>query len=283
MKSDGKQQPPVSKSKGPTLVKSKYGGNKNSNKVNDKHEACLTPSDDDSNEESPSDYKKGGYHPVKIGDKFKNRYTVLMKLGWGHFSTVWLVSDSKTNELAAMKIMRSAKTYTESAIDEIKLLSDIHRYADSKENRCVRILDHFDHRGPHGCHVVLIFEVLGDNLLTLIRRYGNRPIPLPIVKNITRQMLEAMAYFHDECHIIHTDFKPENVMMVEPLKDRSWTISADALKSFMSITEAKEAPDLASSTPPAPITAPVSNAPEADTKNLTEEAAKEEAGSRTDE
>ena len=35
----------------------------------------------------------GGYHPVKIGDLFNNRYHVIRKLGWGHFSTVWLCWD----------------------------------------------------------------------------------------------------------------------------------------------------------------------------------------------
>eukprot|EP01024_Parvocaulis_polyphysoides_P048506 TRINITY_DN46300_c0_g3_i2.p1 TRINITY_DN46300_c0_g3~~TRINITY_DN46300_c0_g3_i2.p1 ORF type:complete len:114 (-),score=17.10 TRINITY_DN46300_c0_g3_i2:51-392(-) len=44
----------------------------------------------DSDYEGDSGYKKGGYHPVQIADKFKDgRYTVLRKLGWGHFSTVW--------------------------------------------------------------------------------------------------------------------------------------------------------------------------------------------------
>lgn len=32
---------------------------------------------------------RGGYHPVVIGDVFDNRYRVIRKLGWGHFSTVF--------------------------------------------------------------------------------------------------------------------------------------------------------------------------------------------------
>ena len=39
-------------------------------------------------------YKIGGYHPVKLGEVYNNKYLVLKKLGWGHFSTVWLVSNS---------------------------------------------------------------------------------------------------------------------------------------------------------------------------------------------
>jgi serine/threonine-protein kinase SRPK3 len=37
----------------------------------------------------------GGYHRVVIGDIFNERYVVLEKLGWGHFSTVWLARDAK--------------------------------------------------------------------------------------------------------------------------------------------------------------------------------------------
>ena len=51
-------------------------------------------SDDDEQEDS-GDYCVGGYHPVKIGDLFHDRYHVVRKLGWGHFSTVWLSWDLK--------------------------------------------------------------------------------------------------------------------------------------------------------------------------------------------
>lgn len=48
----------------------------------------------------------GGYHPVRIGEKYKDgRYVVLRKLGWGHFSTVWLVQDTKTGVEAALKVI----------------------------------------------------------------------------------------------------------------------------------------------------------------------------------
>ena len=47
-------------------------------------------------EEDYEDYVKGGYHPVHIGDTFSDgRYVVVRKLGWGHFSTVWLAKDTK--------------------------------------------------------------------------------------------------------------------------------------------------------------------------------------------
>lgn len=53
----------------------------------------------------------GGYHPVYVGEKFKQgRYVVLKKLGWGHFSTVWLVLDTTSHTFAALKVRSSSRS-----------------------------------------------------------------------------------------------------------------------------------------------------------------------------
>ena len=96
----------------------------------DDEEEEILGSDDDE-QEAPSDYCKGGYHPVKIGDLFHNRYHVIRKLGWGHFSTVWLCWDLKDKKFVALKVVKSASHYTETALDEIKLLKCV-READEK-------------------------------------------------------------------------------------------------------------------------------------------------------
>lgn len=50
----------------------------------------------------------GGYHPVRMGERYKDgRYVVLRKLGWGHFSTVWLVRDAVAGREAALKVSTS--------------------------------------------------------------------------------------------------------------------------------------------------------------------------------
>ncbi|KAG4300714.1 hypothetical protein PCANB_002977 [Pneumocystis canis] len=169
-----------------------------------------------SGEEDLEDYCKGGYHPVQIGEKFKDgRYIVVRKLGWGHFSTVWLTKDTVKDCYVALKIVRSASHYTETALDEIELLKKI-----NTANPChpgaahvVSLLDNFEHRGPNGTHICMIFELLGENLLSLIKRYDYRGIPIPLVKQITKQVLLGLDYLHRNCGIIHTDLKPENVLI----------------------------------------------------------------------
>ena len=43
---------------------------------------------------------------MRVGERYKEgRYVVQRKLGWGHFSTVWLVSDTATGGEAALKVM----------------------------------------------------------------------------------------------------------------------------------------------------------------------------------
>ncbi|KSA03193.1 uncharacterized protein AC631_01090 [Debaryomyces fabryi] len=98
-------------------------------------------------EENANDYKVGGYHPVSKGEvyfsrDFPNReYIILRKLGWGHFSTVWLAKSRYNQELAsstsqdssvdtddhyvAIKFVKSNDNYMEAAEDEIKLLKTL--------------------------------------------------------------------------------------------------------------------------------------------------------------
>ena len=138
----------------------------------------------DDEEEGDDGYKPGGYHPVNIGDRFNFfRYTVVDKLGWGHFSTVWLCHDKQSrntkNEYVALKVQKSAAHYKEAAIDEIELLNTISTNSKAKNSgsnsefnfNIVSLLDHFEHNGPNGKHVCMAFEVLGENLLSVIKRF----------------------------------------------------------------------------------------------------------------
>ena len=59
----------------------------------------------------------------------------------------------------------------------------------------------------------MVFEVLGHNLLKLITKSNYRGIPLENVRIIVKQVLEGLHYLHSKCKIIHTDLKPENVLM----------------------------------------------------------------------
>lgn len=63
----------------------------------------------------------------------------------------------------------------------------------------------------NGSHFVMVFEILGVNLLEIMKRYEYRGIPIPLVRRMAKQILIGLDYLHRQCRIIHTDLKPENV------------------------------------------------------------------------
>lgn len=60
----------------------------------------------------------------------------------------------------------------------------------------------------------MVFEVLGSNLLDLIVKSNYTGIPLENVRCIIKQVLEGLDFMH-RLTIIHTDIKPENILMDE--------------------------------------------------------------------
>ncbi|KAG9099148.1 serine/threonine protein kinase, CMGC group [Ceratobasidium sp. UAMH 11750] len=176
-------------------------------------------------EESPTEYQPGGYLRVRIADRFVQRYRVVRKLGWGHFSTVWLAHDAHTDTHIALKIVKSAPRYVRTATDEIDLLqhvidrgaSDPSAVRHPGRDRLVTFLDAFKHTNPRSgqIHSCIAFEPLGMNLLQLIQlpEHKHRGIPVQLCKQIARQTLHGLDYLHRVCKLIHTDLKPENIML----------------------------------------------------------------------
>ncbi|KAJ6244956.1 hypothetical protein M0813_20661 [Anaeramoeba flamelloides] len=181
------------------------------------------------NKENPDEYCKGGYNPTKVGDIFKERYKALIKIGWGYFSTVWLVEDLKyggkmvrtkagkivmKEKYLALKIVKSSKIFAQVAIDEIKILFKCAMNDPEDKFNIVRLTDHFTHKGPNGRHICMVFEFLDQNhLLSFLKKHSNDGLPINIVKQITKQTLIGLHHLHSRCKVIHTDIKPENIMI----------------------------------------------------------------------
>lgn len=212
------------------------------------NESAEDYSDDE--DEGEDGYKPGGYHRVKVGEVYNQRYVVIKKLGWGHFSTVWMVKDravkknsqrtSGSNQFFALKVQKSAEHYTEAAMDEVELLDCISKErklcetafklspagADKNGMNLIDVVDHshhvaslhdsFFHSGPNGRHMCMVFSMLGCNLLSVIKAYNYRGIPIPAVKKMIRGISKGLDFIHRKCQIIHTDLKPENVLLQFP-------------------------------------------------------------------
>eukprot|EP00442_Polarella_glacialis_P009466 CAMPEP_0115136022 /NCGR_PEP_ID=MMETSP0227-20121206/56112_1 /TAXON_ID=89957 /ORGANISM="Polarella glacialis, Strain CCMP 1383" /LENGTH=486 /DNA_ID=CAMNT_0002542949 /DNA_START=111 /DNA_END=1568 /DNA_ORIENTATION=- len=169
-----------------------------------------------SDEDDPRDYKRGGYHPVMPYQLYNARYRVLSKLGAGAFSTVWLCADEKeitdgTPALVAMKICKSKKSVCEQARDEVLLLERLNE-SGRPSSHCVEMLGHFWHTGPNGRHKCMVFEVMGENLLAMVKHFDYNGVPLELCRRVARHTLMGLEYIHS-CGVLHTDVKLENVLI----------------------------------------------------------------------
>ncbi|KAK1444487.1 protein kinase domain-containing protein [Babesia gibsoni] len=193
-----------------------------------------------SESEDPESYVPGGYHPVKVGEVYDGRYRIEGKLGWGYFSTVWLAADIKRKPLkfVAIKFQRSAPSHTDAICDEMDLLKKVRdevicrKWVSSKKiykevlgdlynstRGVVSYLNWFTVRGPNGRHVCVVLEPMGPNILSLIKLYKFKGVPLPLVRKITAHVLLGLDYLHRICGIIHTDLKPENILVTSKLSN----------------------------------------------------------------
>ncbi|XP_068763479.1 SRSF protein kinase 3 [Struthio camelus] len=166
-------------------------------------------------EEAPAAKDAGGHHPVQEGEVFNMRYQALRKLGCGAFATVWLCQDMRRKKHVAVKVPRSGESFAEAAQDEVSLLRCVSsmKKKDRAGENIICLLDDFRMMGENGFHMCLVFEALGPSLRCLMGNYAVQGLPLPFVKKTLQQVLAGLQFLHHRCRIIHTDIKPENILL----------------------------------------------------------------------
>ncbi|CAK7201143.1 hypothetical protein SEUCBS139899_003845 [Sporothrix eucalyptigena] len=174
-------------------------------------------------------YRPGKYHPVDLGDVLvDDRFTVVRKLGYGSFSTVWLAHDSAQDAYVALKILvakqsgTSGKLPTEAAMYrflEEKTKGDPNKKK-TFESHFVKLLSTSTVNGPNGTHTCLAFEPTGptvNDMLDELPEYKSQRwtpkmrYPVWMAKQILRGVLEALQLLHAN-GVVHGDVQPGNML-----------------------------------------------------------------------
>ncbi|KEQ72297.1 kinase-like protein [Aureobasidium namibiae CBS 147.97] len=153
---------------------------------------------------------------VEIGQVFYDRYRVETHLGAGRYASVWLVIDSTNGEHAALKILNSDFYNGGHQIFELEVMQRVsavsHQSTHPGRNHVTYLKNHFELEGPTGKHVAMVMPLLGDSIAEKATTGHIMRIPPPTVRNIAKQMLEALDFLHSECGVIHTDLQPSNIL-----------------------------------------------------------------------
>lgn len=141
-------------------------------------------------------YEPGGFHPVHLQDVYDSRYSIVHKLGFGGFSTVWLARDSMEDEWVALKILASEPSTKSTARSNILEDNDIQ----SSALFCVPKQE-FWIDGPNGRHLCFVLPVVGPSCSSLSKGIYSTMKPA-LAASIGRQAVEATALLHSKgfCH-----------------------------------------------------------------------------------
>eukprot|EP00918_Siedleckia_nematoides_P040821 GHVU01088599.1.p1 GENE.GHVU01088599.1~~GHVU01088599.1.p1 ORF type:complete len:1194 (+),score=167.84 GHVU01088599.1:176-3757(+) len=139
-------------------------------------------------------------------------YEVLEFLGRGTFGQVVKCWKKGTNEIVAIKILKNHPSYARQGQIEVSILSRLMQ-ENADDFNFVRAYECFQHKN----HTCLVFEMLEQNLYDFLKQNKFQPLPLKYIRPITQQVLTALLKLKN-LGLIHADLKPENIMLVDPVR-----------------------------------------------------------------
>lgn len=165
---------------------------------------------------------KDGHYIYRQEDMFGGgRFVVKGLLGQGTFGKVLKCTDSgdfvmsnnpfKLNtNLVAVKVIRAIDRYREAAKTELRVLHAIRENDIPGQYQCLMLQECFEYRD----HVCIVTDLLGRSVYDFMCSNGVARFPGSHVQAMAKQLIRSVCFLHD-LGIIHTDLKPENVVLCD--------------------------------------------------------------------
>jgi serine/threonine protein kinase len=134
-------------------------------------------------------------------------FEIIRELGRGGFGTVYEAKNLSDKLIVALKIVKDPA-------NAIQAIREGQRLRRVKHKNIVVM--HKVHDFGNGTCALEMEVVSGGDLshhLEARRRNSNFVLPHQVVLRFSRQLLEALAYLHDEMKWLHGDIKPQNILL----------------------------------------------------------------------
>lgn len=155
--------------------------------------------------------------PAKIGDVLNNRYRLEARLGQGGMGSVFKALDLTKQAVHAKNHYVAIKVLLPILAKDSVLVTGFHREAEKAQKLThANIIKVFDSSRDGDRHYIVMEYLQGEPLNRSIKENG--AISFKRAWPIIRGMGRGLAHAHEE-NIIHSDFKPGNVFVVESTEE----------------------------------------------------------------
>lgn len=159
-------------------------------------------------------YRKGGYHPVEIGDILGKHYRVVHKLGFGTYSTTWLAIHTTTSHYVAVKVGAGYSNPIE--MEVIRCLQTSPSIeAGTIKSMIPPVFDAFEVEGPNGKHACYVTVAAATNLERAKANSHKALFRLDVARAMAAQLVIAVAHVHEKGYV-HGDVNLSNVLLRLP-------------------------------------------------------------------
>lgn len=139
----------------------------------------------------------------------KTTWQAMEQIGRGSYATVYKAEDINRNALVAIKIAVKNDVTRKAGQREADAIKLLHEESSKDSKFFVNLLDDFYYK----LHYCLVFEFAPKDMAQLLAKTKNRGgLPLSRIRNYTEQLLCALRHLQ-KCGLIHTDIKPDNILL----------------------------------------------------------------------
>ncbi|KAF1987229.1 kinase-like protein [Aulographum hederae CBS 113979] len=149
-----------------------------------------------------------GFYRYTPKELIQKTYQVTGLCGQGAYARVLAAERVKDHKLVAIKMIRRNDFQEQCAKEEVRLLEYVYEKDEKKQFPIIQLLGQFKHFG----HKCLVFPLMEETLRDVITRTKYSGIKISLIRTYVGQIIKGL-YFLQMCGLLHTDIKPENILV----------------------------------------------------------------------